>query len=127
MSLGSLLLRFVLCFSLLVSGSAQAVAFAHHPAMTSEPTAAAAAPCHESHDVKSTALHLEAHRAGPHTNLPDCCKGAACDCACSHGAAAAMLQLERAGRNVVLTTHVSLPPTHYASPPLARLIRPPIV
>jgi hypothetical protein len=124
MSLGSLLLRLLLCLSLLVSGSAQALA---HSAMTSEPTAAAAAPCHESHDVKSKALHLEAHQVGPHSKLPDCCKGAVCDCACSHGAAAAMPQLERAGRNVVLTTHVSLPPTHYASPPLARLIRPPIV
>jgi hypothetical protein len=126
MSLQSLLLRLLLCFSLLVSGSAQALALAH-PAIMSEATASSATPCHESHDATPTALHLESHHSGPHSKLPDCCKGAVCDCACSHGAAAAMPQIERAGRNVVLTTQVSLPPTHYASPPLARLIRPPIV
>ncbi len=126
MSFGALLLRVLLCLGLWVNGSAQAMAVTHsvlanHQARVSTP------PCHSAEDMTAAGAQFHEHRAAPMTTKPDCCKSGACDCACSHGAVAAMPTLDAQEHKVRHAAFVGLPVTRYASPALPRLIRPPIV
>ncbi len=128
MSFGAFLLRLLLCFGLLVNGSAQAIAVTHS-AVAGQQAGTAAPPCHEARDMKATGSHLSGQHLVSHTSLkkPDCCKSGACDCACSHGAVATMLAPDIHGRRFAKAKLLALLPARYASPALPRLIRPPIV
>lgn len=126
MSFGSFLLRMLLCLGLLVNGSAQAMATTH-AMLESHQARVATPPCHEAEDMNAEGSGAHVHRAVPATKKPDCCKSGACECACSHGAAATMPTLHAQARRVWQTALAGLPVMHYASPALPRLIRPPIV
>ena len=122
------MLHLLLCLGLLVSGFAQAIAVAHS-ALAGQQARTAAAPCHEPGDRQEMAPHrFENHTASDRASAkPDCCKPGACDCACSHGSVATMPAVDAMGRGVEHAARLSAAPTRYASPALARLMRPPIV
>ena len=126
MSFGTLLLRALLCLGLLVNGSAQAMAVTH-AVLASHQARVETPPCHDAEDMKAAGSQVHEHRAAPATKKPDCCKSGACDCACSHGAAATKPTLHAQGHKVRHAAFVDLPVARYASPALPRLIRPPIV
>ncbi|MDQ6679469.1 MAG: CopL family metal-binding regulatory protein [Pseudomonadota bacterium] len=127
MSFGALLLRLLLCFGLLVNGSAQAIAVTHS-AVANQHAGNAAPPCHETRDTKATESHLSGQHLASHapSKKPDCCKSGACDCACSHGAVATMPAPDTHGRRFAKAKLLTLLPARYVSPALPRLIRPPI-
>jgi len=154
-TLFSLLLRVILCISLIANGAgvAQASArmqFEHaaHAAVipmqaTAVPVAAADAssvpPCHR-HAVTAPAVpsapavhavaHVEPGKAMPGApsgkkSDPDCCKGKTCTCACAHASCATTVSLFT---HVVPTHDVRVPAlaVDHPQPRLPHLIRPPI-
>lgn len=126
MSFGPFLLRALLCLGLLVNGSVQAMAITHSM-LASHQARVATPPCHGAEDMKAEVSGAHVHRAAPATEKPHCCKSGACDCACSHGAAATMPTWYPQGRKVRHAALDGQPLTRYASPALPQLIRPPIV
>ena len=145
MRLPSLLLRIVLCLSLVLNGSG--IAFASgHAGMDGHAMAGAGSegqtdqPCHEDGTPDPAALMSHADHvpvAGGDVPLPDnthtpghaekdCCDIGTCRCACMHGTVAAVAMLARVPVAAIRGTAVRpLVPAHPA-PALPHLIRPPI-
>ncbi len=135
----ALLLRCLLCISLILNGSGYVMASAHLQmghmgsiAVIQEPAPAAMPPCHQNDDASGTAavelpeaVQDESRAMSKHP-APDCCKSGACQCACMHQAHAVLpvqaLRHDVSGHAVDVRT---LQPAHPA-PALPHLIRPPI-
>lgn len=132
MSVGSLLLRFVLSLALLVSGTSHAdMAMAGMAGEHAGHVAAAVAapPCHEAGE---TAADHAAHGAGVADGpagdpLPDCCQAGSCRCACVHGLSATPVPGSAGFRPSGPQRHAEPGTVTYVSPSLPQLIRPPIV
>lgn len=124
MSIASILLRVVLCLGLLANGAAQAMPRQNLASSGHAPTPVA--PCHDAPTKVGVLEAVQMHGTSiPHH--PDCCKAATCQCACPQGPVAALTSVvdDNVGPGNASPMTRSLP--LYVSPPLGRLIRPPIV
>ncbi|MBS0576409.1 MAG: CopL family metal-binding regulatory protein [Proteobacteria bacterium] len=135
MSLSSILLRLLLCLSLLVNGVASAVAMPSMEAVAPDAHAMAAAssasatPCHEQGQaaIPHQGVKMLAHMHGKPQRQPkpDCCKSGACDCACTQ--LAQVFSVAPLVASVIPQATVLPPPEpQRAAPALPHLIRPPI-
>jgi hypothetical protein len=132
MSIGSILLRLMVCLCLILQGTQAAFAataieqHVSHAAMALH----AAAPCH-AHGKAAIAAHPAASMQGHMSTgsghpKPDCCQHATCSCDCAQFAIAdillhPMLRMELAPQRILLPMDEGLP-----APLLPHLIRPPI-
>ncbi|HEY2345717.1 MAG TPA: CopL family metal-binding regulatory protein [Xanthomonadaceae bacterium] len=136
MSLPSVLLRILLCLSLLLNGVAAAGPmgdmhpFAHAGKAASavrDSHPLATMPCHHhadpAHHDAAMAMRMSARTAGH--PLPDCCKGATCHCACTQVAQAGFPSLE-IEPIVLVQPDLPMIAASHLSPVLGHLIRPPI-
>ena len=139
----SLLLRVILCISLVGNGvgAAQAsarMAFEHaahvQQAGSAEPVAAedSLPPCHHHAGAKAHAMHDERVAAHQHaapsgkTAPPECCKGKQCTCACAHASCPAVTTAAAAFVPQTTARVVAVVAVDHPQPRLPHLIRPPI-
>ncbi|HEY5802074.1 MAG TPA: CopL family metal-binding regulatory protein [Lysobacter sp.] len=139
MSPRAVLIHLLLCISLVLNGSAYAVASTqmhrmHAAAATAMATTAL--PCHDTHGSQHAGMHASAdtastasacHDSEDGRSAPDCCKSTQCSCDCLQHATATLAGISTlpaviAGASVVR----AMSPDH-AAPTLASPIRPPIV
>lgn len=134
MPVWTILLRLLLAVALTFNGVATAAASAHlgHMGAVETPAAAKASaaedpPCHEHH--QATAAVDEQPVPAPQSKghpSPDCCKSAACRCACVHHAPAAIAALSFGAPIIEHEDSVRSMSSGHAAPALPHLIRPPI-
>lgn len=136
MSMGSLLLRLLLCLSLLVNGVASAAAMPRMEAavpaaqaMAASGSSASGTHCHQDgpmampHEGAKMLAHMHGKAQGH--PMPDCCKSGACDCACTQ--LAQVFSVTPLIVSLVPQATVLPPPEpQRAAPALPHLIRPPI-
>jgi len=137
----ALLLRFLLCISLILNGSGFAMASPHArmahtdsmamPVVSPEATAATEPPCHtEQHSaVHASEVSDEAHDGSPADSkspAPDCCASDTCQCACMHQAQAAIPLHALTHGIVEHTGGARMRKSGHPAPALPHLIRPPI-
>ncbi|WP_457097443.1 CopL family metal-binding regulatory protein [Lysobacter sp. P5_B9] len=141
MSVCAVLLRLLLCLTLVLNGVTAAVAGTHvqpvalernaTPQAASSVSEAGGMPCH--HHSQAGASHAAPMAASAETTdkarhaVRDCCKSGSCRCDCvQHAQAAVPVAVSAPVRiaHAELARHVS--PVH-ASPAISHLIRPPIV
>lgn len=131
MSLSALLMRCLLCVTLVLN-SAGAAAASVRLLDTAHDAGMAAGIDGDAHATDCASHPVEAGAAGStpgHDDLspdPDCCKSASCTCACVHGCATAV---SLPASTPVLIVHADILPATFRghpAPDLPHLIRPPI-
>lgn len=132
MSARAILLRVLLCVSLVFNGAASAMAsvgmMQMHAQAADADMADASMPCHDAAEAQpghATMASSTAPDTG-HPAGPDCCESSACTCACV-GHVIAMIPTLTLPR-IVITDPGSIRPMllGYPAPALPNLIRPPI-
>lgn len=142
MSFTPVLLRVLLCISLVFYGSGLATAatrlqmqnaMAAVPALPSTDTASGrtlAASCHDASAMEMPAAHhagmLDGDAETTTQGSPDCCEATGCDCSCAQHVQVATTDLSVPSAMAVGSTAASRMTTGHTSPPLPHLIRPPI-
>lgn len=143
MSLWPLLLRVLLILSLILNGSAYAMASVHMVhgqvgavAMSDHAPATASStkgsPCHDHQAQPPTAATQHQGAApveapsNPEPPAPDCCESGACQCACVHQVQAAMPMPALAAAKIEPAGSLRMSKSGHATPALPHLLRPPI-
>jgi hypothetical protein len=135
----SLALRLLLALAFALDGSTSAVAgarMAAADAMQASMSARGPGSLHADacaghseggHAVDHTDDHPAAGPASPHDrSTPDCCKGGACQCACTHATHALAAGIAVVPRSIQRARVLNLAAANPPAPALPHLIRPPI-
>lgn len=135
MSPRALLLRVLLCISLVLNGSGYAVAATQmHMAHLAADNVAAMddadmPPCHSHGDsveaVAKPAPMTDCESTHAPTQ-PDCCQSSQCACDCLQHATATLVQLPSPAATIARAPGIATMHDGHAAPALANLIRPPI-